>query len=251
MSLADKVAIVTGSSRGIGKAIALRFAREGAKLVINCRSSVEKAEAVAHEIRVAGSESIVVPADVGDRVNADHLVESTIKTFGQIDILASNAGIIIDRPFVESTDEDWYAAMHSNLDPFFYLVRACLPHMVKRRSGRVLATGSVIAEKYDFGPNKMAVCTAAKAGLISMLRAIAVEVAPLGVTVNAVSPGYIATEMFASIDAAGAEAALKMIPMGRYGAPSDIANAMVFLASDEAAYITGQTIRVNGGMSMG
>jgi NAD(P)-dependent dehydrogenase (short-subunit alcohol dehydrogenase family) len=251
MSLAGKVAIVTGSSRGIGKAIALRFAREGAKLVINCRSSVPEAEAVAHEIRVAGSESIVVPVDVGERANADRLVSSTIKAFGRIDVLVSNAGIIIDRPFIESTDEDWRAAMHSNLDPSFYLVRACLPYMMKQRSGRVLATGSVIAEKYDFGPNKMAVCTAAKAGLLNMLRAVAVEVAPFGITVNAVSPGYIATEMFATIDAAGAEAALKMIPMGRYGAPSDIANAMAFLASDQAAYITGQTIRVNGGMSMG
>jgi NAD(P)-dependent dehydrogenase (short-subunit alcohol dehydrogenase family) len=251
MLLAGRVAIVTGSSRGIGKAIALRFAREGAKLVINCRNSIDKAEVVVEEVRAAGSEAIVVQADVGDRENAERLVESTLKSFGRVDVLVSNAGIIIDRPFVESTDEDWRAAMHSNMDPFFYLVRACLPHMIKQRSGRVLATGSIIAEKYDFGPNKMAVCTAAKAGLISMLRAVAVEAAPYGITVNGVSPGYIATEMFATIDAEGAQAALKMIPMGRYGTPNDIASAMAFLASDEAAYITGQTIRVNGGMSMG
>lgn len=251
MSLAGKVAIVTGSSRGIGKAIAERFARAGARLVINCRTSVDKAEATARGLRENGVEAIVAPADVGDRKGAEGLIASTLKAFGRVDVLVSNAGIIIDRPFIENTDEDWHAALHNNLEPFFYLVRAILPHMMKQRSGRVLATGSIIAEKYDFGPNKMAVCTAAKAGLINMLRAIAVEAAPYGITINAVSPGYIATEMFANIDQAGRDAALKMIPMGRYGAPEDIANAMAFLASDEAGYITGQTIRVNGGMSMG
>lgn len=251
MSLAGKVTIVTGSSRGIGKAIAERFARSGAKIVINCRSSVDKAEATARALRAAGTEAIVVPADVGKREDAERLITSTLTNFGRIDILISNAGIIIDRPFVENTDDDWHAALRNNLDPFFFLVRASLPHMINQRFGRVLATGSIITEKYDFGPNKMSACTAAKAGLISMLRAIAVEAAPFGVTINAVSPGYIATEMFASIDPAGREAALRMIPMGRYGAPEDIANAMAFLASDEASYITGQTIRVNGGMSMG
>ncbi|MGH6954567.1 MAG: 3-oxoacyl-ACP reductase family protein [Alphaproteobacteria bacterium] len=251
MKLKDRVAIVTGSSRGIGHAIALKLARDGAKLVINCRNTVDRGRAVVREIKDGGGDAMVIQADVGSRPDAERLIRDSLKAYGKIDILVSNAGIIIDKPFVASTDEDWQAAMHSNLDAFFYLTRAVLPHMIERRHGRILATGSIITEVYDFGPNKMSVCTASKAGIVTMLKAIAAEVAESGVTVNSVSPGYIATEMFATIDPKGKEAALRMIPMRRYGAPEDIANAMAFLASDEASYITGQTLRVNGGMSMG
>ena len=251
MDLKGRVAVVTGSSRGIGKAIAERLSQAGAKVVINCRNTVDKAEATARQIRDACGEAIVVQADVGNGPDAARLVGESIEAYGRIDVLVSNAGIVIDKPFVESTDEDWEMAMHSNLDAFFYVTRAVLPHMIERRYGRILATGSIIAEKYEFGGNKMAVCTASKAGVVNMLRAIAAEVAADGITVNGVSPGYIATEMFDSVDTAGREAALRMIPMGRYGQPEDIANAMAFLASDEASYITGQMLRVNGGMSMG
>lgn len=251
MHLKDKSAIVTGSSRGIGRAVALRFARDGAKVVVNCVADTDKAEAVANEIRKLGGEPLVVQADVSKRNEAERLVSSAIGAFGKLDILVSNAGIIIDKPFVESTDEDWARSIGINLTGFFNVTRAALPHMIGRRSGRIIATGSCITEVADFGGNKYSVCTASKGGITMMLRPIAAEAAPFGITVNAVSPGYIATEMLGEIDAAGLEAALRLVPMRRYGKPEEIAAAMAFLASDDAAYITGQTLRVNGGLSMG
>lgn len=250
MKLQDKVAIITGSSRGIGKAIALRFAAEGAKIVVNCRTTREQAQQVGHQVEEHGSQAIVVIADVSRKADAERLRDEALRAFGQIDILVSNAGIVIDRPFIESSDADWEAAINTNLRGFFNVTRAVLPHMIARQYGRVIATGSIITEVADFGGNQYSVCTASKGGIISMMHPIAAEVAAHGITVNAVSPGYIATEMFATIDQAGLQDALKLIPMRRYGKPEEIAAAMVFLASDEAAYITGQTLRVNGGMSM-
>lgn len=250
MKLKDKVAVITGSSRGIGRAVALRFAEEGAKITVNCRASLDQAEQVVREIRESGSDAIAVQADVSRREDAERLRDETLAAFRRIDILVSNAGIVIDRPFVESTDEDWESAIGNNLRGFFNVTRAVLPHMVERRYGRVIATGSIIVEVADFGGNRYPVCTASKGGIVTMMHPIAAEVAPHGVTVNAVSPGYIATEMFRTIDPEGLEEALMRIPMRRYGKPEEIAAAMLFLASDDAAYITGQTLRVNGGMSM-
>jgi NAD(P)-dependent dehydrogenase (short-subunit alcohol dehydrogenase family) len=251
MTLAGKTAIVTGSSRGIGKAIAKRFARDGAKVAVNCVSTVDKANAVVAEIAAGGGEAVVVRADVAKKGDAERLVADTIAAFGRVDILVSNAGIIIDRPFVDSTDEDWTRAIESNLHGFFNVSRAVLPHMIGRRQGRIIATGSCITEVADFGGNCYSVCAASKGGIIAMLRPMAAEAARHGITVNAVSPGYIATEMLEEIDQSGLEAALGIIPMRRYGKPEEIAAAMAFLASDEAGYITGQVLRVNGGMSMG
>lgn len=251
MQLKDKTAVVTGSSRGIGRAVALRFAREGARVVVNCVASIDKAAAVAEEIRALGGTAVVVEADVSRRADAERLVASAVKAFGRLDIMVSNAGIVIDRPFLESTDEDWARSLDTNLTGFFNVTRAALAHMVGRRSGRVIATGSCITEVADFGGNKYSACVASKGGITMMLRPIAAEMAPFGITVNAVSPGYIATEMLGEIDAAGLKAALRLVPMGRYGKPEEIASAMAFLASDDAAYITGQTLRVNGGLSMG
>jgi NAD(P)-dependent dehydrogenase (short-subunit alcohol dehydrogenase family) len=251
MDLRGKSAIVTGSSRGIGKAIALRFARDGARVTVNCVSTTDQAEAVARQIRTDGGEAIVVPADVSRRDQAERLVGETIKAFGKVDILVSNAGIVIDRPYVESTDEDWTRAIENNLHGFFNVTRAVLPHMIERKQGRIIATGSCITEVADFGGNKYSVCTASKGGIVAMLKPMAAEVARHGITVNAVSPGYIATDMLGEVDPAGLEAALHLVPMRRYGKPEEIAAAMAFLASDDAAYITGQTLRVNGGMSMG
>ena len=251
MNLKDKVAIVTGSTRGIGKGIAQRFAREGARVVINGVTNKKKGQAVANDIQKTGAEATVVMADVSQREEAALLAKKAIEAFGQIDILVSNAGIVIDKPFVESQDEDWDRAININLRGFFNVSRAVLPHMIKRQYGRIIATGSIITEMADFGKNKYSVCTASKGGIVMMLRPMAAELASQGITVNAVSPGYIATEMFDEIDAQGLEEALKMIPMRRYGKPEDIAAAMAFLASDDAAYITGQVLRVNGGMSMG
>lgn len=251
MALKDKSAIITGSSRGIGRAIALRFARDGAKVVVNCVANTAKAEAVAEEVRQIGGEAVVVKADVSKRSEAERLVSSSIAKFGKLDILVSNAGIVIDKSFVDSSDEDWSRSIGINLTGFFDVTRAALPHMIQRGTGRIIATGSCITEVADFGGNRYSVCTASKGGITMMLRPIAAEVARFGITVNAVSPGYIATEMLSEIDSTGLEAALRLVPMRRYGKPEEIAAAMAFLASDDAAYITGQTLRVNGGMSMG
>ena len=251
MQLKGKVAVVTGSSRGIGQAVAERFARDGAKVVVNYVRNRQAAEAVVAGIRKAKGEAIAVKADVAKKADAERLIKAAIKAFGRLDILVSNAGIIIDRPFIESSDKDWMASIETNLHGFFNVCRAALPPMLKQKWGRIIATGSCITEIADFGGNKYAVCTASKGGITAMLRPIAAEVAREGVTVNAVSPGYIATKMLGEIDPAGLEAALRLVPMRRYGKPSEIAAAMAFLASDDAAYITGQVLRVNGGMSMG
>jgi NAD(P)-dependent dehydrogenase (short-subunit alcohol dehydrogenase family) len=250
MQLKNKVAIVTGSSRGIGKAIAERFARDGAKVVVNYVRNKKAADAVVEAIRRAKGEAVAVKADVSKKAEAQKLVKAAIKAFGRLDILVSNAGIVIDRPFIESTDKDWVAAIENNLHGFYNVCQAALPPMLKQKWGRIIATGSCITEIADFGGNKYSVCTASKGGITAMLRPIAAEVARQGVTVNAVSPGYIATEMLGEIDPAGLEAALGLVPMRCYGKPSEIAAAMAFLASDDAAYITGQVLRVNGGMSI-
>ncbi len=250
MTLDDRVAIITGGSRGIGKAITRRFSAEGAKVVVNYKESAGLAENVVKEIRAAGGEAISVQADVSQRAQTDHLRDETLDAFGQIDVLVSNAGIVIDKPYIESTEEDWNAAMDSNLRGFFNITQSVLPHMIERNYGRVIATGSIINEVADFGGNKYSVCTASKGGILNMMHPIAAEMAKHGITVNSVSPGYIATEMLGEIDAEGLEEALRLVPMRRYGKPEEIAAAMAFLASDDAAYITGQTIRVNGGMSM-
>jgi NAD(P)-dependent dehydrogenase (short-subunit alcohol dehydrogenase family) len=251
MLLANRTAIVTGSARGIGKAIAERFARDGAKVAVNYRVNRDKAEAVADRIRRAGGKAVTIQADVAKRAEANRLVAETIRAFGGLDIMVSNAGVITDKPFIDSTDEDWDQAIDTNLRGFFNMAQAVLPHMVEKKYGRILVTGSCITEVADFGGNKYAVCTASKGGITAMMRPIAAEVAKLGITVNGVSPGYIATEMLGEIDPAGLEAALKLVPMRRYGKPEEIAAAMAFLASDDAAYVTGQILRVNGGMSMG
>lgn len=250
MKLKDRVAIITGSARGIGKAIAQRFSEEGAKVVVNYKQSSDLAEDVVNDLRAKRGEAISVQADVSQRTQTDRLRDEVLQAFGQIDILISNAGIIIDKPYIESTEEDWDAAMDSNLRGFFNVTQSILPHMIERHYGRVIATGSIINEIADFGGNKYSVCTASKGGISNMMHPIAAEMAIHGITVNSVSPGYIATEMFDSIDAEGLAEALQLVPMRRYGKPEEIAAAMVFLASDDAAYITGQTIRVNGGMSM-
>lgn len=251
MTLENKAALVTGSSRGIGRAIALRFARDGAQVAVCCVNARDKAEAVAQEINHSGGEAIVVQGDVSLRADAERLVAETTAAFGAVDILVSNAGIVIDKPFLDSTPEDWNAAMETNLRGFFNVCQAALPGMIERGGGRVIATASIITEVADFGGNRFSVCAASKGGIIAMLRPLAAEVARHGVTVNAVSPGYVATEMMGHIDEAGLDAALRLVPMRRYGKPEEIAAAMAFLASDDAAYITGQVLRVNGGMSMG
>ncbi len=250
MDLSDKTALITGSSRGIGKAIALRFARDGARVAVTCVQMRDMAEDVANQIRAGGGEAIALQGDVGEKAAAEGLVGDAIEAFGHLDILVSNAGIVIDKRFIDTDYDDWRAAIETNLQGFFNMTQAVLPHMIGRGWGRIIATGSCINEVADFGENHFSVCAASKGGIVAMLHPIAAEVARHGITVNAVSPGYTATEMLGEIDEEGLEAALSLVPMRRYGKPEEIAAAMAFLASDDAAYITGQTLRVNGGMSM-
>ncbi len=249
MELSGKTAIVTGSARGIGRAIALRFANDGADVVINYVRSTAGAQEVAKGARTGasgpGGTGGCQPALPGrDATAADP------RGVWEVDILVSNAGIVIDKPFVESTDDDWQAAIETNLHGFFNCCRVILPHMMARQYGRIIATGSVIVDTGNFGRNKYAVCTASKGGIVAMVKPLAVEAAAYGITVDAVSPGYIATDMMHEIDAAGREAIKRVIPVVGDGTPEEVAAAMAFLASDEAAYITGQVLRVNGGMVM-
>ena len=236
--------LITGCDRGLGLEFARQYAAAGCRVHATCLdpAGVKGVHAIEGDVRV-------VKLDISDHAAIDRLASEIAGE--PIDILVSNAGIIMDRPFTESTDEDWVRSIEVNLTGFFNMARAALPHMIERRSGRVIATGSCITEVADFGGNKYSVCTASKGGITMMLRPIAAEAAPYGVTVNSVSPGYIATEMLGQIDAEGLKSALRLVPMGRYGKPEEIAAAMAFLASDEAGYITGQTLRVNGGLSMG
>ncbi len=251
MRFDDRVAVVTGASQGIGKAIALRFAADGAKVVVNYCRNADLADTVVGEICQGGGQAVAVQCDVRERADTDRLLQESIDAFGQVDILISNAGLVIDKAFVDSDDADWAAAIETNLRGFFNVTQSFLPHMIERQYGRIVATASVISDVADFGGNKYSVCAASKGGIVAMMKPIAAEVAQHGITVNAVSPGYIATEMMVHIDPAGVEEAVKRIPMRRKGKPEEVAAAMAFMASDEAAFITGQTLRVNGGMAMG
>ena len=248
--LKDRVAIITGASRGIGKAIAQRFAEEGAQVVVNYKTASDLAEDVVNGIRAAGGEAIAIQADVARREDTDRLRDESLAAFGKIDILVSNAGIVIDKSFIDSTEGDWNAVMDTNLRGFFNVSQSVLPHMIERKFGRIIATGSIITEVADFGGNQYSVCTASKGGIVNMMHPMAAEMARHGITVNSVSPGYIATEMLGEIDAQGLEEALRLVPMRRYGKAEEIAAAMAFLASDDASYITGQVLVVDGGLHM-
>lgn len=226
------------------------MAAAGADLVVNCRRSAEEAEAVAAQIRDMGRRALVVAADVSQVQQAESLVSAALEHFGRIDILVNNAGTILDKPFELHSDEDWQSAAHGMLDSAFYVTRALVPHMVSRGEGRILAQNSIITEKFDFGGMHMSACAAAKAGICAMLRSLAAEIADSGVTVNMVVPGIVATEMTNDVDPQVLEGALQEIPMRRLGNSDDVASAMLFVASEHASYITGQTLRVNGGMHM-
>ena len=252
MALTDRVAIVTGGSRGIGRAIALRFARDGAKVAVNCARDRDQAADVARRIRKGGGAAIVIQADVSERAGAGRLVDETIAAFGRVDILVSDTGAIAGEPFIGSIGEDWASSyLRASLYGFLNACRAVLPHMIGRRYGRIVAIGPIIAGKYDFGRDRMSLRAASKGGVVAALRPVAAEVAEFGVTVNAVSPGGIAAGAMEGIGEERGPAVMAMIPMRRYGKPEEIAAAAAFLASEGAGYITGQTLRVNGGMAMG
>ncbi|MHB1016368.1 MAG: 3-oxoacyl-[acyl-carrier-protein] reductase [Coriobacteriia bacterium] len=244
--LEGRVALVTGASRGIGAAVAWRLAAEGASVVVNFAGRADAAAAVVSAIEQGGGSAIAVQADVSDSAACAALVDAAVARFGRIDILVNNAGITRDGLLVRMSDDDWRSVIDTNLSGAFYLARSVGKLMMKQRSGSIVNMASVVGVMGNAGQVNYA---AAKAGLIGMTKSIARELAGRGVRVNAVAPGFIATDMTDALPEAAREAAVSSIAMGRLGTPEDIAAAVAFLASDDAAYITGQVIAVDGGMT--
>lgn len=244
--LAGKVAIVTGSSRGIGKASAIALAKEGASVVVNYARSSEAADAVVAELSEIGGEAIALQADVSKADQVDAMIKATMDKFGRIDVLVNNAGITRDTLLLRMKPEDWQAVIDLNLTGVFLCTRAVSKIMLKQRSGRIVNISSVAGLMGNPG---QANYSAAKAGVIGFTKTIAKELAPRGVTANVVAPGFIATDMTG--DLKNTEEILKYIPLARYGKPEEVAGLIRFLAADPAAgYITGQVMNVDGGMVM-
>ncbi len=247
MLLGGKVALVTGASRGIGRAIALRLAGEGAKVAINYAGNTAKAEAVKAEIEQNGGEAILVQADVADSSAVEAMVAKVTEAFGQIDILVNNAGITRDALLMRMKEEDFDAVVNTNLKGVFHCTKTVSKLMMKKRSGRIINMASVVGIMGNAGQTNYA---AAKAGVIGFSKSAAKELAARGITVNVVAPGFIDTDMTAAMTDKAKELTLTGIPMKKMGTPEDVANAVLFLASDCASYITGQTVNVDGGMVM-
>lgn len=247
MRLEGKKALVTGASRGIGKAIALALAAEGADVVVNYAGNKAAAETVAAEIEAMGRKALVVQADISSNEAATAMVDQAVKEFGRIDILVNNAGITRDGLLMRMKEEDWDAVLTTNLKGVFNCTKATIKYMMKQKAGHIVNISSVVGVNGNAGQANYA---AAKAGVIGFTKAVAKEVAARGITANAVAPGFIQTDMTAVLNEKQVEAMQATIPLKRLGEPSDIAKAVVFLASDDANYITGQTLNVDGGMVM-
>jgi 3-oxoacyl-[acyl-carrier protein] reductase len=246
-SLKDKVALVTGASQGIGRATSLALAEAGAKVAIAARNT-EKLASLASEIAAAGGEALTVPMDVADAAQVKTGFQQLLAKFGKLDILVNNAAITRDTLALRMKLEDWDAVLRTNLTGAHLCVQQALGAMLKQRAGRIINITSVVAEMGNAG---QANYVASKAGLIGLTRAIAIEVASRNITVNAVAPGFIATPMTDPLSQELKDKMKSLIPLGRFGTDRDVAAAIIFLASDEAGYITGQVLGVNGGLHMG
>lgn len=246
-ALEDKVALVTGASRGIGRAIALELARQGAAVVVNYHTQAEAAAEVVDAIVAGGGRALAVRADVSVAEQAQGLVGATLSTYGTLDILVNNAGIARDTLLLRMSEADWDAVLDTNLKSAFHCVKAAQKTLLRKKAGRIINVGSVVGLHGNAGQANYA---AAKAGLVGFTKAVAQELAPRGITCNLVAPGFIQTDMTASLAPEYVSAALSRIPLGCMGQPQDVAAAVAFLASDAAAYITGQVLCVDGGMAM-
>ena len=244
--LEGKTALVTGASRGIGAAVALRLAAEGATVAVNYSGSKDAADAVVEAIVLAGGEAVALQADVSDPVACTGLVDATLEAFGHLDILVNNAGITRDGLLVRMSDEDWGAVIATNLTGVFSMSRAAAKVMMKARSGSIVNITSVVGIMGNAGQANYA---AAKAGVIGLTKTVARELASRHVRCNAVAPGFISTDMTSKLTDDQRSAIACTIALGRLGSAGDVAAAVAFLASDDAAYVTGQTLAVDGGMS--
>ena len=247
MLLANKTALVTGASRGIGRATAIELAKAGAKVAVNYAGNRAAAEEVVAQIQAAGGQAFMVQADVDDAAAVDAMVKSVVEQFGSIDILVNNAGITRDNLIMRMKEEDWDAVIHTNLKGIFNCTKVVTKLMMKQRYGRIVNMTSVVGVMGNAGQSNYA---AAKAGVIGFTKSMAKELASRNITVNAVAPGYISTDMTADLPDQAKADLQSQIPLQRLGNPADVASAVLFLVSPGADYITGQTLHVDGGMVM-
>ena len=247
LSLENKVAVITGGSRGIGAAVAIELASRGAAVVVNYNSSPDAANDVVKKIEEAGGKAAAFQADVSDFKQAEGLIKFAVETFGDLSILVNNAGITRDTLIMMMSEADWDSVIATNLKSTFNCSKAAVKHMMRKRTGRVINMASVAGQMGNAGQVNY---SASKGGQIAFTKSLAREVAARNITVNAIAPGFVDTEILDAMPPEVLEAALKMVPLGRKAKPEEIGYAVAFLASDQAAFITGQVLAIDGGMAM-